>query len=184
MNSNRLSDGDHPTLMSFLSGDDRQGHASQSDEALSTQKQLKDEMSADLVDARKAEEDCKTNHAVLVAAEKRRSPVQQGRASVTSASKADVGQCFDLHPVHSTTALLCAGQVETTIEELTFESQLSVSNATVRTGSVREQPCGKLSDVTSTIEAKNAAGLVEVVNEPDDSRVQPTHHGGVWGFVP
>ena len=50
MNSNRISDGDHPTLLSSLSGDDRQGHASQSDEAISTQKQLKDEMSADLVD--------------------------------------------------------------------------------------------------------------------------------------
>ena len=31
-------------------------------------KQLKDEMSADLVDARKAAEDCKTNHAPLIAA--------------------------------------------------------------------------------------------------------------------
>ena len=70
MNSNRISDGDHPTLLSSLSGDDRQGHASQSDEAISTQKQLKDEMSADLVDARKAEEDCNTNHAALIAAEK------------------------------------------------------------------------------------------------------------------
>ena len=77
MNSNRISDGDHPTLLSSLSGDDRQGHASQSDEAISTQKQLKDEMSADLVDAPKAKEDCKTNHAALIAAEKRRSPVQQ-----------------------------------------------------------------------------------------------------------
>ena len=77
MNSNRISDGYHPTLLSSLSGDDRQGHASQSDEAISTQKQLKDEMSADLVDARKAEEDCNTNHAALIAAEKRRSPVQQ-----------------------------------------------------------------------------------------------------------
>ena len=79
MNSNRISDGDHSTLLSSLSGDDRQGHASQSDEAFSTQKQLKDEMSADLVDARKAEEDCKTNRAALIAAERRRSPVQQGR---------------------------------------------------------------------------------------------------------
>ena len=65
MNSNRISDGDHPTMLSSLSGDDRQGHASQSDEAMSTQKQLKDEMSADLVDARP------------IAADKRRSPVQQ-----------------------------------------------------------------------------------------------------------
>ena len=38
--------------------------------------------------------------------------------------------------------------------------------------------------VTSTIEAENAAGLVEMVSESDGSRVQPTHHGGVWGFVP
>ena len=91
-------------------------------------------MSADLVDARKAEEDCNTNHAALIAAEKRRSPVQQGRASVTSASKADEAAdaerpVFELHPVQSTAALSCAGQVETTIEESTFESQLSVSHA-------------------------------------------------------
>ena len=59
MNSNRISDDERSTLLSSLSGDDRQGHAPQSEEAISTQKQLKDEMSADLVDARKAEEDCK-----------------------------------------------------------------------------------------------------------------------------
>ena len=70
-------DDERSTLLSSLSGDDRQGHATQSDEAVGTQKQLKDEMSADLVDAGKAEEDCNTNHAALIAAEKRRSPVQQ-----------------------------------------------------------------------------------------------------------
>ena len=112
MNSNRISDSDHPTLLSSLSGDDRQGHAPQSDEAIGTQK---DEMSADLVDARKAEEDCKTIHATLIAAEKRRPPVQQGKASVTSASKADEaadpeGSVFELHPVQSTAALSCAGR--------------------------------------------------------------------------
>ena len=116
MNSNRISDGDHPTLLFSLSGDDRQGHASQSDEAISTQKQLKDEMSADLFDARKAEEDCKSNHAAFIAAEKRR------RASVTSASETDKAT---VHPAQSTAALSCARQVETTIEESTFESQPS-----------------------------------------------------------
>ena len=139
MNSNRIPDGDHSTLLSSLSGDDRQGHATQSDEAIGTQKQLKDDKSADLVDARKAEEDCNTNHATLIAAEKR---------SVISASKADEAAdaerpVFELHPVQSTAALLCAGQVETTIEESTFESQLSVSHAAVRTVSVREQSKGK-----------------------------------------
>ena len=68
-----------------------------------------------------------------------------------------------------------------TIEESTFESQLSVSHAAVRTASSRE---ASKADATSTIEAENATGLVEMVNEPDGSRVQPTHHGGVWGFVP
>ena len=79
---------------------------------------------------------------------------------------------FELHPVQSTAALLCAGQVETTIEESTFESQLSVSHAAVRTGS----PEASKADVTSTIEAENAAGLVETVSESDGSRVQRTHH--------
>ena len=65
-----------------------QGHAPQSDEAIGTQKQLKDEMSADLVDACQAEEHCKTNHAALIAVE-RRSPVQQARADETSASEVD-----------------------------------------------------------------------------------------------
>ena len=147
MNSNRISDGDHTTLLSSLSGDDRQGHAPQSDKANSSQKQLKDEMSADLVDAQKAEEDCKTNHAALIAAEKRRSPVQQAKGSVTSASKDEAADAersvFVLHPVQSTAALLCAGQVETTIEESTFVSQLSVHHAAVRIGSVREQSRGK-----------------------------------------
>ena len=73
---------------------------------------------------------------------------KSGRASVTSASKADEAahaerSVFELHPVQSTAALLCAGQVETTIEESTFESQLSVSHAAVRTVSVREQSRGK-----------------------------------------
>ena len=38
--------------------------------------------------------------------------------------------------------------------------------------------------MTSTIEVENAAGLDEMVNEPDGSRVQPSHHAAVWGFVP
>ena len=109
----------------------------QSDEAISTQKQLMEEMLADLVGAQKAEEDCKTNHAALIAAEKRTSPVQEGRASVSSASKADEAAdaerpVFEVHPVQSTAALSCAGQAETTIEEWTFESQVSVSHAAVR----------------------------------------------------
>ena len=57
MNSNRISDDERSTLLSSLSGDDRQGHATQSDETI--------------VDARKAEEDCNTNHAELIAAEKK-----------------------------------------------------------------------------------------------------------------
>ena len=44
-------------------------------------------------------------------------------------------------------------------------------------------PEASKADVTSTIEAENAARLVEMVGESDGSRVQPTHHGGVWGFV-
>ena len=44
-------------------------------------------------------------------------------------------------------------------------------------------PEASKADITSTIEAENAAGLVEMVSESDGSRVQPTHHGGVWGFV-
>ena len=66
---------------------------------------------------------------------------------MTSASKANATDAerpvFELYPVQSTAALSCAGQVETTIEESTFESQLSVSPAAVRTVSVREQSRGK-----------------------------------------
>ena len=127
MNSNRISDGDHSTIVSSLSGDDRQGHAPRSDEAIGTLKQSRDEMSADLVDARKAEEDCKTNHAAFIAAEKRRSPVQQGRTDVINASKADEAadagrSVFELHSVQSTAAVSCAGQAETANEESTFGS--------------------------------------------------------------
>ena len=45
-------------------------------------------------------------------------------------------------------------------------------------------PEASKTDVTLMIKAENATGLVEMVNETDGSRVQPTHHGGVWGFVP
>ena len=59
---------------------------------------------------------------------------------MTSASEADEAT---VHPVESTAALSCVGQVEMTIEESTFESQLSGSHAAVRTVSVREQSRGK-----------------------------------------
>ena len=61
---------------------------------------------------------------------------------MTSASEADEAT---VHPVQNTAAWSCAGQVETTIEESTFESQLSVSHAAVRTVSVREQSRSKQS---------------------------------------
>ena len=47
-------------------------------------KQLRDEMSADLVDARKAEVDCKVNHTALVAAK------EEEIASSTGQSKRDL----------------------------------------------------------------------------------------------
>ena len=111
-------------------------------------KQVEDETSADLVDARKADEDRKANHLANVAAKKRRSPVQRCRADVNSVSKADESadaekSMFELYPVQSTAVLSCAGQVETTIAESMFECQLSVSHAAVRTASVREQSRGK-----------------------------------------
>ena len=87
---------------------------------------------------------------------------------------------FELHPVQSTTALSCAGQVETTIEESTFESQLSVSHAAVRTVSVREQSSGK----QGGRDLNDRSGLVEMVSESDGSRVQPTHLGGCGDSYP
>ena len=174
MNSNRISDGDHSTIVSSLSGDDRQGHAPRSDEAIGTLKQSRDEMSADLVDARKAEEDCKTNHATFIAAEKRRSPVQQGRTDVINASKADEAadagrSVFELHSVQSTAAVSCAGQAET-------------ANGGVDILELAQ--CVSQQSEQSVIESNPAAGLVEMASESDGSRVQPTHHGGVWGFEP
>ena len=71
MNSNRVSDEERSTLLSFLSSVDRHGYAPQSGEIIGILKQLKDEMSADLADARKTEEERKANHAALVAAKRR-----------------------------------------------------------------------------------------------------------------
>ena len=68
MSSNRVSDDDRSTLLSFLSGGDRQGYAPQSGEIIGILKQLKDEMSVDLADSQKAEADRKADHAALTAA--------------------------------------------------------------------------------------------------------------------
>jgi len=70
MSSEKVSDSDRSTLLSFLSSGDRQGYAPQSGEIIGILKQLKDEMSADLAAAQKEEEDRKANHAGLIAAKK------------------------------------------------------------------------------------------------------------------
>ena len=184
---NRISDDERSTLLSSLSGDDRQGHAPQSGEAISTQKQLKDEMSADLVDARKADEDCKTNYVALIAAEMERSPVQQARADVTSTSMKRLtqrGQCSSC--IQFKVQLRCCVQVKS--RRPLRSRRLRVRSACLAQQSAQSVfetiPEVSKADMTSTIEAENAAGLVEMVNEPDGSRVQPTHHGRVWGIVP
>ena len=105
-------------------------------------------MSADLADARKAEEDCKANHAALVAAKKRRLPVQQCSADVISGSKADDAaeaqiSMFELQPVQSTSVVSYAGLVETANEQLTLESHPNVSHAAVRTVSVLRAKQGR-----------------------------------------
>merc|ERR1712136_271492 len=71
MNSNRVSEDDRSTLLSFLSGGVRQGYAPQSGEIIGILKQLKDSMSADLAAAQKAEAERKANHAALVAAKEK-----------------------------------------------------------------------------------------------------------------
>jgi len=71
MSSNRVSDDDRSTLLSFLSGAERQGYAPQSGEIIGILKQLKDSMSADLAAAQKAEADRKADHAALVAAKRK-----------------------------------------------------------------------------------------------------------------
>ena len=90
-------------------------------------KEVEDETSADLADARKADEDRKANHVALVAAKKRRSPVQRCSADVNNTSKADESadaekSMFELQTVRSTVAVSHAGQVETANEQLPFES--------------------------------------------------------------
>ena len=55
MSSSRVLDGDSSTSSFSSSGDDRQRFVSQSDDSIGTQKQLKDEMSVDLVNAQMAE---------------------------------------------------------------------------------------------------------------------------------
>ena len=67
---------------------------------------------------------------------------------------------------------MCKVKSRRPFEESTFESQLNVSHAAVRTVSVREQSRGK------------QGGRVEMVSESDGSRIQPTHHGGPHGWVP
>merc|ERR1712136_436780 len=71
MNSNRVSEDDRSTLLSFLSGGVRQGYAPQSGEIIGILKQLKDSMSADLAAAQKAEAERKADHAALVAAKEK-----------------------------------------------------------------------------------------------------------------
>merc|ERR1712136_204924 len=71
LSSNKVSDGDRSTLLSFLSGGDNQGYAPQSGEIIGILKQLKDSMSADLADSQKAEADRKADHAALTAAKKK-----------------------------------------------------------------------------------------------------------------
>jgi len=70
MSSEKVSDSERSTLLSFLSSGDRQGYAPKSGEIIGILKQLKDEMSEDLSAAQKAEEDRKANHAGLIAAKK------------------------------------------------------------------------------------------------------------------
>ena len=66
--SEKVSDSDRSTLLSFLSIGDRQGYAPKSGEIIGILKQLKDEMSEDFAAAQKVEEDRKANHAGLIAA--------------------------------------------------------------------------------------------------------------------
>ena len=68
MSSQKVSDSDRSTLLSFLSIGDRQGYAPKSGEIIGILKQLKDEMSEDLAAAQKAEEERKANHVGLIAA--------------------------------------------------------------------------------------------------------------------
>ena len=68
MSSQKVSDSDRSTLLSFLSVGDRQGYAPKSGEIIGILKQLKDEMSEDLAGAQNVEEDRKANHAGLIAA--------------------------------------------------------------------------------------------------------------------
>ena len=64
MKSEKVSDSDRSTLLSFLSGGVVQGHPPHSGEIFGILKQLKDEMSADLTDAGKAKvgKSCGTRH--------------------------------------------------------------------------------------------------------------------------
>ena len=94
---------------------------------------------------------------------KRRLPVRQVRADVTCATTADEaadveGSMFESRPFQSTAAVSCAGQVETTNKESTYESQHDVYHA-----AVESKPEASKADVTSTIE-------VEMATESDGSR--------------
>ena len=71
MSSNRVSDDDRSTLLSFLSGADNQGYAPQSGEIIGILKQMKDQMSSDLADSKKAEAERKADHAALVGAKRK-----------------------------------------------------------------------------------------------------------------
>ena len=68
MSSEKVSDSDRSTFLSFLSGGDRQGYAPQSGEIIGILMQLKDDLSEDLAASQKEEEDRKANHAGLIAA--------------------------------------------------------------------------------------------------------------------
>ena len=86
-------------------------------------------------------------------------------ADVNSSSKADeatdpMKTMIESKTVRSTAAVPHAEQVETASEQPLFENQLSRTRTAVRTADVRV-----------------------MTSKSDGSRTQPTHHGGVLGFV-
>ena len=115
-------------------------------------------MSADLVDACQAEEHCKTNHAALIAVE-RRSPVQQARADETSASKAEEAAdaerpVFELRLSSKySCVVVCAGSSR---DEPLSSSAVSHAVSPHRQCSSSNPEASK-ADVTLTTVAENAA---------------------------
>ena len=69
VSSNRVSNEDRSTLLSHSSSSDHQERAPQSGDTIGTQKQLKDDMSADLTNVQKMEEHRNAHPAALVADE-------------------------------------------------------------------------------------------------------------------